>query len=40
MLWRWVKREALLRLHDMSLVQFGGLSGLRDAGLLDGACAT
>ena len=35
--WRWVKREALLRLHGMSLVQFGGLAGLRDEGLLDSA---
>ena len=39
MLWRWVQREALLRLHAMSLVQFGGLPGLRDAGLLDSALA-
>ena len=37
MLWRWLQREALLRLHAMSLVQFGGLSGLRDEGLLDSA---
>jgi death-on-curing protein len=35
--WRWIKREALLRLHAMSLVQFGGLAGLRDEGLLDSA---
>jgi len=35
--WRWVQREALLRLHGMSLVQFGGLAGLRDGGLLDSA---
>lgn len=35
--WRWVQREALLRLHGMSLVQFGGLAGLRDEGLLDSA---
>ena len=35
--WRWINREALLRLHDMSLVQFGGLAGLRDEGLLDSA---
>ena len=35
--WRWIQREALLRLHGMSLVQFGGLAGLRDGGLLDSA---
>jgi death-on-curing protein len=35
--WRWIKREALLRLHAMSVVQFGGLAGLRDEGLLDSA---
>jgi len=35
--WRWIQREALLRLHAMSLVQFGGLAGLRDGGLLDSA---
>ena len=35
--WRWMQREALLRLHAMSLVQFGGLAGLRDGGLLDSA---
>lgn len=34
---RWMQREALLRLHGMSLVQFGGLAGLRDEGLLDSA---
>lgn len=28
--WRWIQREALVRLHAMSLVQFGGLPGLRD----------
>lgn len=39
MQWRWIQREALLRLHAMSLVQFGGLSGLRDEGLLDSARA-
>ena len=29
----------MLRLHGMSLVQFGGLPGLRDAGLLESALA-
>lgn len=37
MQWRWIQREALLRLHAMCLVQFGGLAGLRDEGLLQSA---
>lgn len=39
MRWRWISREALLRLHAMSLVQFGGLPGLRNDGLLESALA-
>jgi hypothetical protein len=38
--WRWIQREALVRLHDMCSVQFGGLSGLRDEGLLESAQRT
>ena len=30
-------RETVLALHDRLLAEFGGLSGLRDAGLLDSA---
>ena len=37
--WRWIQREALLRLQAMCLVQFGGLAGLRDEGLLESALA-
>ncbi len=37
--WRWIQREALVRLHAMSLVQFGGLAGLRDDVLLGSALA-
>ncbi len=37
--WRWISREALLLLHDESLVEHGGAAGLRDAGLLDSALA-
>lgn len=37
--WRWVGKHALLLLHDESLAQHGGLSGLRDEGLLDSAVA-
>jgi death-on-curing protein len=37
--WRWVDRSALLLLHDESLAEHGGASGLRDQGLLDSALA-
>lgn len=37
--WKWVSREALLLLHDESLSEHGGGSGLRDEGLLDSALA-
>lgn len=37
MTWRWVSKSALLLLHDESLAEHGGASGLRDAGLLDSA---
>lgn len=33
----WVLREVVSMLHEQSLVQFGGSSGLRDAGLLESA---
>lgn len=35
----WLEKEALLLLHAKSLARFGGLEGLRDAGLLDSALA-
>ena len=37
--WRWVDRKALLLLHDESLAEHGGASGIRDEGLLDSALA-
>ena len=37
--WRWVRRQALLLLHDESLAEHGGLPGLRDEGLLESALA-
>src|SRR5437773_1458159 len=37
--WRWVERQALLLLHDESLAEHGGASGLRDEGLFDSALA-
>ncbi len=36
---RWVLREAVLALHERLLAEFGGLSGVRDAGLFDSALA-
>lgn len=37
--WRWIDRQVLLLLHEESLVEHGGASGLRDEGLLDSALA-
>ncbi|MBK7662967.1 MAG: type II toxin-antitoxin system death-on-curing family toxin [Candidatus Methylophosphatis roskildensis] len=37
--WRWVDKRALLLLHDESLAEHGGASGIRDEGLLDAALA-
>ena len=39
MSWRFVRREALLLLHDESLAEHGGAPGLRDEGLLESALA-
>lgn len=37
--WRWVGKRALLLLHDESLAEHGGATGIRDEGLLDSALA-
>ena len=37
--WKWINRRVLLLLHDESLAEHGGASGLRDEGLLDSALA-
>ncbi len=37
--WRWIERRALLLLHDGSIAEHGGASGIRDEGLLDSALA-
>lgn len=37
--WKWVNRQVLLLLHDESLAEHGGASGVRDEGLLDSALA-
>lgn len=39
MAWRWVNKQILLLLHDESLAEHGGDSGIRDEGLLDSALA-
>lgn len=39
MSWRWTDRRLLTLLHDESLAQHGGASGLRDEGLLESALA-
>ena len=39
MKWRWVDKKLLLLLHDESLAEHGGASGLRDEGLFDSALA-
>ena len=39
MIWRWISRQALELLHDESLAEHGGASGLRDEGLLESALA-
>lgn len=35
--WAWVTRDEILAIHDMMLAQYGGRTGLRDAGVLDAA---
>mgnify|MGYP006276627097 FL=1 len=39
MSWRWIDRRALELLHNESLAEHGGASGLRDEGLLESALA-
>ncbi|WP_299162084.1 type II toxin-antitoxin system death-on-curing family toxin [Accumulibacter sp.] len=39
MSWCWLDRRALELLHDESLAEHGGASGLRDEGLLESALA-
>ena len=36
---RWISKQALLLLHDESLAEHGGASGIRDEGLLESALA-
>ncbi len=39
MQWKWIDKQLLIMLHDESLALHGGLSGLRNEGLLDSALA-
>lgn len=39
MKWNWIDRRVLLLLHDESLADHGGASGLRDEGLFESALA-
>jgi death-on-curing protein len=39
MKWRWIDKRALVLLHDESLAEHGGATGIRDEGLLDSALA-
>lgn len=39
MIWRWILKEAVLRIHDEQLAEHGGAGGLRDVGLLESALA-
>ncbi len=37
--WRWISKNALVLLHDESLAEHGGASGIRDEGMLESALA-
>ena len=39
MTWRWIDQRLLMLLHDESLAEHGGASGVRDVGLLESALA-
>jgi death-on-curing protein len=35
--WVWLQREVIIAVHEMQLAEHGGLTGARDAGLMDSA---
>jgi len=37
--WRWIDRRTLVLLHDESIAEHGGASGIRDEGLFESALA-
>ncbi len=34
-----ISKETILRLHELSIIQYGGSQGLRDEGLMESALA-
>ena len=38
-LWRWIKEDSVLAIHDEQIAEHGGLPGVRDRGLLQSALA-
>lgn len=39
MIWRWILKQTVLRVHDEQLTEHGGAGGLRDEGLLESGLA-
>ena len=39
MSWAWIGRDVIIAVHEMQLAEHGGLSGIRDEGLMDSALA-
>ena len=37
--WQWLREDVIIALHDEQLAEHGGLSGIRDRGLLQSALA-
>ncbi len=37
--WQWIKKDEILEIHRMQIERYGGLSGIRDEGLLESALA-
>ena len=35
--WGWIEREVIIAVHEMQLAEHGGLTGIRDTGLMDSA---
>jgi len=38
-IWRWILKQTVLRVHDEQLTEHGGAGGLRDEGLLESGLA-
>jgi death on curing protein len=38
-IWRWILKQTVLRVHDEQLAEHGGGGGIRDVGLLESALA-